>query len=391
MTYTKHTADKRETKVSTLSGKSNNRDFGRDTGRISNALSSNIAIRKQLNLFDGIGDEDKERLLLSDQTNYVDRKGKTISLSVEDIQLIKALSSYIPFHDPEVQDYIKAVNTMDANGVPKQSPKSPLQIPISILQLSKDIIGDTKETSLKKIGDRLQRLESIEQAQTFLINGEKYMLVRPLIRFQEKIYKCYSEVRSSRGRKKDPTPDGKEKKILVGANVIYSSLFMYEATNKFCPIYSQRLFDVWRGNKTELFAILLSDLESKWRQYYINSIKAEATAREKNKDLLSTNKSEYYRLIAEAKSKALIYKSSTTSVRDRVTTDYETNRTQRSRFIPDLQRAVNSLIEYGIITDKSNISKDSSNVYFCFNPHFAPKEDLPLFPNEPVERDKVSN
>ena len=166
----------------------------------------------------------------------------------------------------------------------------------------------------------------------------------------------------------------KEKKILVGANIIYSSLFLYEAANKYCPLYTQKLFEVWRRNKTELFAILLSDLESKWRQYYLNSIKAETAAKQEHKELKATDKDEYYRLVAEAKRKALIYKSNTLTIRDRVTTDYETDRKQRSRFLPDLQRAIDSLVEYGIITDKSHITQDRESVIFVYNAKFVPKD-----------------
>lgn len=347
---------------------------GKEVGRISNALNTNIAIRKQLNLFDYLDEEQQGKLTLSDEAHYIDRRGKTISLSVEEIQIVKALSSYLPFNDPEIKAYITAINTMDAKGELKITPKAPVQIPVSVLQLSKDIIGDTKEASLKKIAERLKRLEEIEQVQYFNVNGERYSVVRPLIRFNEKLYKHYSEIRSSKGRKKAQDPDVKEKKILVGANIIYSSLFLYEATNKYCPLYTQKLFEVWRRNKTELFAILLSDLESKWRQYYLNSIKAETAAKQEHKELKATDKDEYYRLVAEAKRKALIYKSNTLTIRDRVTTDYETDRKQRSRFLPDLQRAIDSLVKYGIITDKSHITQDRESVIFVYNAKFVPKD-----------------
>lgn len=358
---------------------SNEWDLRKETGRISNALSLNIAKPKQANLFSLLSEENKDAITASDEKHYIDRRGKNIALSVEDIQIIKALSSYLPFNNPETKEYIEALNTPDARG------KTAMQIPVSLLQLSKDIIGDTKETSLKKIAERIERLEAIQQVQEFNVNGDKYSVVRPLILLNEKVYKHYSEIRSTRGRKKSQEPNEKERKILVGANIIYSSLFLYEATNKYCPLYSQRLFEVWRRNKTEIFAILLSDLESKWRQYYINALKEEKKAIEAHKDLLATNKGEYYKLVAEARNKALIYQSSTITIRDRVTTDYETNRMQRSRFIPDLQRAINSLIEYGIITDRSYITTSREKVIFAYNPNFSAKElEGYLPPSEPT-------
>lgn len=369
--------------LSTSTHYGNSSKSEKEVGRVSNALNTNIAIRKQLNLFSQLDEDSQNKLSISDEAHYVDRRGKAVSLSVEEIQLVKALSSYLPFHSPEIQAYIAAINTMDSTGDYKEVPKAPIQIPVSILQLSKDIIGDTKEASLIKIAERLKRLEGIEQVQYFYTQDGKFSVVRPLIKFNEKIYKHYSEVRSTKGRKKAQEPEVKEAKILVGANIIYSSLFLYEATNKFCPVYTQRLFEVWRKNKTEIFAVLLSDLESKFRQYYINSIKAENNAKKENKDLRATNKDEYYRLVASAKKKAFIYKSSTATIRDRVTTDYETNRMQRSRFIPDLQRAIDSLVDYGIITDETKITNDKENVVFFYNPDFVPKDkDLQLLLGE---------
>ena len=359
-----------------LSARKNN---GKDVGRISNGLSTNIAQRRQPDLFKDLSEAQQNTLSKCDEAHYVDRKGKTICLSVEDILLVKALSSYIPFNDPDVQKYIKAVNSMNANGNYSTGPKTSITIPVSVLQLSKDIIGDKKEASLRKVEERLRRLEEIEQVQTFNVNGEKYSMVRPLIRFEEQLYKHYSEIRSSRGRKKTQESEAKEKKILVGINIVYSPLFLYEATNKFCPLYLQRFLKVCKRNKTELFTILLSDLESKFRQYYLNSLKEEKAAKKKHKDIKESNREEYDRLVSEAKKKGLIYKSSTLTIRGRVTTDYETNRMQRNRFLPDLQRAINSLVEYGIITEKSFISKEKEVVYFCFNSDFVPKEEEPTF------------
>lgn len=346
----------------------------KEIGRISNALNANIAMRKQLNLFSCLDDRASETLSLSDKAHYVDRKGKPISLSVEEIQVVKALSYYLPFDSPEIKSYIEEINRLGINSAKGETKKVPIQIPVSVIQLCKDIIGDTREASLIKMSERLERLEQVEQAQYFTLkDGSTFSVVRPLIRFNEKLYKLPSEIRSSRGRKKSQTDENKEERILVAANIIYSALFLYEATNKYCPIYKEKLFEVWRKNKTEIFAVLLSDLESKWRQYYINSNKAEKAAKSEHKDLRGTDKEEYNRLVAEAKKKALIYKSSTLTIRDRVPTDYETDRKQRSRFIPDLQRAIDSLIEYGIITEESRITKDKENVVFVYNQNFVTK------------------
>lgn len=355
---------------------------GDENGRIANALNVNIAARKQLDLFDSLTDEDRESLLIQDRERLIDRKGKPLSLSVEDIQLIKALSSYLPFHSPEIREYISGIDTMDAHGSIGAKQVKPIQIPISIPQLAKDIIGDTKEKSLRRIANGLKRLAEVRQAQTFYVKGkggaEKYMVARPLIALLDEVYKYYSEIRSTKGRKK--TGDKKEDKVLIGANVIYTSLFLYKATKEYCPLYKQRLFNVWKGNKTEMFAILLSDLESKWRQYYVASIKAETAAKEEYKQLKKENQNEYYSKVRTAKKAARIYAADTITIRNRLTTDYESTRQQRSRFIPDLQKAIASLVEYGIITEESHITRDKGKVLFFYNPDFLADELGRLLP-----------
>lgn len=394
---------------------------GEDKGRISNALNVNIAARKQLDLFDSLSDEQKNSLIikkrdkdgniiiLEGKEQTVDRRGKPLSLSVEDIQIIKALSSYIPFDSPEVREYISYIDTMDGkgrisnlkteddggkyittydeNGKVAKKEFLPIRISISIPQISKDIIGDTKEASLRKISDRILHLTEIGQAQTFYVKGdnktEKYMRVSPLISMvgNRRLYKFYWEIRSKSGRKKADSKPKEERPILIHTDIEFSSLFLYRAIKEYCPLYKQRLFDVWRGNKTEMFAILLSDLESKWRQYYIAGIKAEAAAKEEYKELKKTNKNEYYSKVAAAKKAARIYRADTITIRNRLTTDYESTRQQRSRFIPDLQRAIASLVEYGIITDESTITKDKSKALFFFNPKFTAEDIEKLLPN----------
>ena len=352
-------------------------------GRISNGLNVNIAARKQLDLFDSLTDEDRNSLLIQDRERLVDRRGKPLSLSVEDIQLIKALSSYLPFHSQEIREYISSIDTLDGSGHtdPSNKIKQPIQMALSTLQISKDIIGDTKEKSLRLIENRLKRLAGIKQVQTFYTKEGKYTAVRPLIALLDEVYKHYSEVRSTRGRKKTEAEAEKEDKILIGANVVYTSLFLYKATKEYCPIYKQRLFDVWRRNKTEIFAILLSDLESKWMQYYVAAIKAGKAAAEEYKQLKKEDKGEYFKKVNTAKKAARIYTANTITIRNRLTTDYEGNRKMVRQFIPDLQRAIASLVEYGIITKESHVTKDKSKVCFFYNPDFIADEIEKLLPD----------
>lgn len=338
--------------------------------RISNALSGNIAAVKQPSLFDELEAEQSTALRKSDKKYYVDRKGKSISLNVEQIKLTKYISSCIHFANKKVKESIAIINTMNAKGeMNSDKTLSPVQIPISIVNACKDIIGTAKEKDIKTMGERLIALSQIKQVQTFKVGTEEYKVVRPLILLNEQIYKKYSEVRSKKGRKKEEASK-EEEDILIAANVIVSSLLLYEAQNKYCPFFKEKYFLVSKKNKTELFHILLSDLESKWRQYYINYTRAERQYKKDNKELLSANKEEYYKGLGLAKKNALTYKCSLATLRGRVTTDYESQRVYRAKYLKDIQKALASCIEYGIITDKSHVSTDKQNLILVYNANF---------------------
>lgn len=338
--------------------------------RISNALSGNIAAVKQPSLFDELEAEQSTALRKSDKKYYVDRKGKSISLNVEQIKLTKYISSCIHFANEKVKESIAIINTMNAKGeMNSDKTLSPVQIPISIVNACKDIIGTAKEKDIKTMGERLIALSQIKQVQTFKVGTEEFKVVRPLIMLNEQIYKKYSEVRSKKGRKKEEAPK-EEEDILIAANVIVSSLLLYEAQNKYCPFFKEKYFLVSKKNKTELFHILLSDLENKWRQYYINYTRAERQYKKDNKELLSTNKEEYYKGLGLAKKNALTYKCSLATLRGRVTTDYESQRVYKAKYLKDIQKALASCIEYGIITDKSHVSTDKLNLILVYNANF---------------------
>lgn len=357
--------------------------------RIANTLSVNIAAPKQPSLFKELNAEQSKALIESDEEYKAEiekdkkktdkngkpikiidvRNGKPVNLSVEQIKLIKYISSLIPFLDSDVKESMDIINTMDAQGTLDKTP-SPVQIPISLIDACKEIIGTAKERDIKTMGKRLLTLSKWAHVQTFKIGKEEYKVVRPLIMINEQIYKKYSEVRSTKGRrKKDSSKE--EEEILLAANVVLSSIFLFEAQNKYCPFYKERYFLISKKNKTELFQILLSDLESKFKQYRINHSKAEEEYKKNNKDLLRTNKEEYYKGLGLAKKNALTYKCSLALLRSRVTTDYESQRAYRAKFQKDVQKALASCIEYGIITEKSHVSKDKQNLILVYNPKFT--------------------
>lgn len=352
----------------------------RGTGRIANGLTTSLAARRQLNIFDVLDEENQISLTQSDERFYIDRRGRSISLTNDEQLLVKALSARIPFGDNEIINYINELQGETPKDESGKYIKRSISVPFSIMELSRTIIGDTKEASIKKIGERLLRLSEARQAVPFFLNGKKYLLARPLIKLDGEVYEYYSNIRSAKGKRKPTTGTTEEEKILIGLNIEFTPIFLHEANNKYCPIYPNKLFEIARKNKTEIFLNILSDLESKWRQYYINSQKKVNEAAKANKELKATNRTEYNKVIEAARIDGLKYTSNTLTIRDGLKTDYESTRKRRADFIPDLERAINSLVEYGIITDKSYITKDKTNVIFYYNPDFANNDNGNILP-----------
>lgn len=336
--------------------------------RMSNSLNQNIAYIKDSKVFAAMTEEQKTNIILSDKKHLIDRDFKPVSLNVEEIRLIKTLSTYIPFNCTAQS----IVVPFDQNGNP-YTDKLKVEIIVDVLQLSKDIIGDTKEKSIRVIGERLLALASKEQCQIVWINGSKFMVTEPLLSIGQKAYNLYSEVRKDkRGRtstKKEEMP------LLVEAKVTLSPVFLNNMANRFSPFHKDKYLAVTKKNKTELFAILEADLGAKWLQYIANyhkTIEAFATA---NKELKRSNRAEYDKQLQAESLKALTYKASVDTVKSRVSTDYSDHRQAKARFWEHLNGAITSLIEYGIITDKTHISRDKKFVHFSYNPNFAERNE----------------
>ena len=350
--------------------------------RISAALTKNIASPKSLDMFASLNVSEKELLEMTeaDKLYYVDRRGKAIALNPEQGKIITLISSYIPWQDPATKEKIGRIThkieyAQDLKG------DEDLLLDVNIFQLSQDKNGNKKKASVIQCANQLKNITNIKQAQTYIVNGVKITSIFPLIEFAREDYAHYSEVRDTRGRReKDSSGEEEEKKVLIKAKLRLSPLFLYQANRRFCPLYVRRLMDVWKRNQTDIFWNILNDLQAKWSDYRTAAIKAVKETSKGNADLEKKNPGEFYKRIREAKKAALVYKASAATIRSRIPTDYETTRAQRQRFLPDLQKAISSLVEYGIITDETRVKNDKGTitVYFHYNPDFIPEEEKAL-------------
>lgn len=353
--------ERRESLLDVFGGLSNTSPTG--YSRMGNDLNRNIAYKRSQEPYTAMTEAQQNKL--TDELHIVDGNFKPVSLNVEEIRLVKVLSTYIP--DNTINEFIVP---RDKNHKPFAD-KMNTTIPINLFWLSKDIMGDTKEKSIRVIGERLLALASKEQCQIVWIDGERYIVTNPLISVGEKLYKLYTEVhKEKRGRNSTK----EEKPILVAASVTLSAVFLNNVTNKFSPFHKDKYLEATKKNKTELFAILEADLGAKWQQYITNYHKTTEVFAAANKELRRSNRSEYLKQLEAESLKALTYKASVDTIKARVSTDYSGHRQAKARFWEHLNRAITSLIEYGIITDKTYISRDKKFVHFSYNPNFAKRD-----------------
>jgi hypothetical protein len=322
-----------------------------ETGVISVALTSGIASRKmkEPSLFDGLKDTEIQTLKSVDSQHLVDRSGKPIYLTRYQNKIVFALSLFMSQHreEDEIQRYVAKLNA----GI---MPKSKIDLPISITEFTKvvELDGKARARQKEKVIGELKALSEIRQVQTFEANGRKLRFSAPLIQIAEQL--------------EDLSPDKELNADFV--RVTFGSIFFSELYTKYAVIKPQ-LFRIWgragSGTDTELFNVLLSDLLAKYSFHRIAAIKAaEAIKRGKYKTDAS-----YYAAVNKAKRNALTYSEYAHTLRDRVTTDYESLRSYRARFKEHLNAAIDALInEIGIITEATQVQADGGiRIDFVFN------------------------
>lgn len=331
-------------------------------GRISTTLGKNIAAPRQLSLFDSMPPDERALFVPTDgvikpkDVVYRDRDGKPLSLSNNQTKMVYALSYAATTPNElsreDVQKKIAALKTLRDDGTTKGA-KVVISRAINVKSLAHFIFGRSTAETIEKTGKLLEDLSQIEQSIDFTLStqtGEKghYQLTAPLIHLEKKLYKISSEVTSKKGRK---NKTGEDRRLLVGATIVYGSAFFHQLDKDFAYI-TPKLFKLWgargNGSETELFAILLSDLCSKYRGHYLAARAAESKAKSKGLGKTETE---------TAINDALCYAELSETIKSRVTTDYSTARVQKARYYSDLSRAINVLKEYGIISGASILNK----------------------------------
>ena len=309
-----------------------------ETGSISVALVNNIASKKTTlpSLFKA---GSKQALALAemevvDKQRLVDRRGKEVYLTFKDMKYIYALSHFLSLirEREDVKSYVSQLSqgfTPDFNII----------LTIDIVALTKfvEIDGNARKRQKEATIRELDRLANIKQVITLGRKGEKELkYVDSLITVPTKLI--------------DSTTDKSLDIDVVRVQLGYS--FFYELYNKYAVIKPE-LFKLWgkkgSGTDTELFGVLLSDLLGKFSFHRIAAI--QAVEKIKKKDYKTEDS--FFKARSKAERNALTYSETYDTIKQRVTTDYDSTREQKKRFYVDLARALSTLVELGLITSYS--------------------------------------
>lgn len=304
-------------------------------GRIANALSKAIAYERMPSIFDEeeIANRDKElkqlqELKETDVALCIDRKDKPIVLTSYQSRIVHALSYAISLEMETSEDVKQKVKNATKSG-------NTIQRSVNITALSSLIFGSTRKRCKEIVIRELYNLARIRQVQILGSGDNRVKITAPLIMIGRTMEDLSPEKRNN----------------LDAVEIYFGGAFFYEINNRFAVI-SPKLFEVWGkgGRGTELFSVLLSSIFSVYWHYRQAANKAEERIR-KDKLNKKLSKEELQKDIAEARRNAMTYELNVTSIKNRVTTDYDSKRSYKARFWTDLQNAIEGFKELDLIED----------------------------------------
>ena len=234
--------------------------------------------------------------------------------------------------------------------------------------------GKARERQKREVLKDLKAISDMKQVQTFGEYGTeegKVRFIASLINISEQLEDL------SEGKSLD----------MDYVTVQFGSIFFYELYKKYA-IIKPSLFQIWgkagSGTDTELFGILLSDLLEKYSGHKIAWRKAKAKK--------GTQGQAYYASLAKAQKEALTYSEYASSIKERTTTDYTSQRVYKATFWKHLEKAIEALIQYGLIKE-AIVTKTpkGERIDFVFNENYTQQDETELLleheePNTPEEQ-----
>ena len=332
-------------------------------GRIANAFSKAISYERTPSFFDEeyIKERDEElralQALKSDDIQLcIDRRDKPVVLTSYQSRIVHALSYAISREietsedvKKKVQDATKGGNTIKRN--------------VNITALTSLIFGSTRKRYKETIIREMFNLAKVRQIQVLGSGDNKIRLTAPLIMIGRTIEDLSEE----------------KKNNLDYIEVYFGVAFFYELSTRFATI-TPKLFEVWSkgGRGTELFSTLLSSIFAVYWHYRQAANKAE----EQTKEYYKTNKiskEELKEAIAKARRDAMTYELNVSTIKRKVTTNYDSNPNMKRKFWIDLQNAIDGFKELDLIKDGIVLqgAKGQEKVVFILSEsyNFAEKEN----------------
>ena len=316
-------------------GKADKSSEDEGKGRIANALSKTMAYERTPSLFDEdeIADRDKElkqlqELKQEDVASCIDRRDKPVVLSSYQSRIVHALSYALSQEIETSEDVKKKIQNPTKVG-------NTIQRSVNITALSSLIFGSTRKRYKEIIIKEIYQLARIRQVQILGSGDNKVKLTAPLIMIGRTMEDLSPEKRNN----------------LDAIEIYFGGAFFYGINNRFA-IITPKLFEVWSkgGRGTELFSVLLSSIFAVYWHYRQAANKAEGRVKaDKNNKRLS--KDELQEAIAEARRNAMTYELNVSSIKQRVTTDYDSKRSYKARFYKDLENVIEGFKELDLIAD----------------------------------------
>lgn len=332
-------------------------------GRIPNSLTKAIAYERTPSLFDeeAIRNRDKndledlQELKEFDAKFCIDRKDKPISLSVYQMRIIFALS-YGLSQELESDDVKRKVkNPTKGDSIIRRS--------VNIASLSNFVFNSSRKRYKEKILQELFRLSRVRQIFMLDVDGRNFKFTSPLIMLGGTL--------EEQKEGEDISPE--QCKDLDMVEVYFSSIFFQGLANRYAK-FTPMLFEVWgkKGRGTELFSVLLSNLLSVYRNHKKAADDEERRVRKDNANK-KLSKEELQEIVADARLYAMTYELNVTTIKQRVGTDYDSNRANKARFWKDLENAIDGFKELNLIEDyrKETGANGQAKVVFIFSENYA--------------------
>lgn len=281
-----------------------------------------------------------------------DKSYKPVRLTNQEIKLCYALS-YILTKESEDPQLKLALEQIEDGST------DPLFVPLVIdaKVIAKIMTGESRNRSKETIYKLL--LSIFEKNHIFKCKNGKN---------EEKIFSFPLVVYKGQSMSSKKDKNGNTVRVFDAMRVELFRPFFENIKNKNIPIATS-LFNLWIDSS--LFANLLSKINEYWWYAHTGYIKAKETVLNKYKGVkIANNIPEIQEEIEKEKQKALVRIVNFDTIMKLDENDYDSSRDKRYNFKKELDKCLKCFIEYGIITDKSQILQDKKQVIFIFNPHF---------------------